>query len=254
MRYSAIVAALIGLGSWAAARQDRPPTLGKVLSNTSRLKSYSFKISGGAESISGIYEKPGLYYSAGGVEAAGRGGIRLGRVGDKWASISSLIQAGHGGESLKRLAQLQPPHILARAITAYVQRFEGDGFSGFRGELVPGNLRQLVQEPWIDDRELREAGGLRGSVSIDCTEGRISRITISVSGRKVEWKRRAYHGRLRKGDPPPTPPAPNWKYNPNDGYWYEGKEKSVDVRVEIEIREADTARIPDDVRKKIGMR
>ncbi|HLG42347.1 MAG TPA: hypothetical protein VI643_03195 [Planctomycetota bacterium] len=233
--------------------QDKPPNFGKVLSNTSKLKSYSFKISGGADSFTGEYEKGGAHYRAGGAEAAGKGAVSIARSGGDWASITSLIQVGEGGESLKRLAKLQPPHTIAQLLSSYLAKLDGDGLAGFSGELRLDAIPQLAQAPWIADDEIRGAGGLQGTVAISCKDGRVSKIEIQLSGTIVDWKRRHYHGKPDPNQPPPTPPGQNWKLG-GDGYWYEGDERSLSKTIKVEINDHDSASIAEDVRKKIGLK
>lgn len=127
--------------SVAFATQDRPPPLGRVLGNTAKLKSTAFKVSEGATTFEGESERGTVHYRAGGVEAAGKGGLRIARAGGDWKPVSYLLRTGDGGDALKRLAQLQgrahdrrDPH-----------RLHGPGERGWalglRGTSAGGTLR-----------------------------------------------------------------------------------------------------------------
>lgn len=252
MKRLAFAALSLVLGAGLNA-QDKPPTWAKVLSATSKLKSYSFKITGGADTISGEYEKGAVHYRAGGAEAAGKGGVSIARAGGAWTSISNLIQVGEGGETLKRLAKLQPPHTFPQLLANYLMKLDGDGYAGFTGQLRPDQINQLVQAPWIADEEIGGAGGVQGHVAISCRDGRVSKIEIQLSGTIVDWTRRHYHGKPDPSQPPPTPPGPNWKLGA-DGYWYEGRERSVSRNVKVEIDNHDSAALDEELRKKFGIK
>jgi hypothetical protein len=114
-------------------------------------------------------------------------------------------------------------------------------------------LSQLVRTPWLESEDLLAAGGLQGRFAFSCSNGLVTKAEIQLSGTKVDWQKRHYQGVPKQGDPPPTPPAQNWKLGP-DGYWYEGIEKSVSVTVIIEFKDYGDAKISDDVRGKIGLK
>ncbi len=127
------------------------------------------------------------------------------------------------------------------------------GAQGFSGPLAPGNLSQLVRQPWLESEDLLASGGLSGRFAFSCNNGLISKAEVQLTGTKVNWEKRHYVGVPKQGDPPPTPPAQNWKLGP-DGYWYEGAEKSVAVTVVIEMKDYGSATISGDVRGKIGLK
>jgi hypothetical protein len=193
-----------------------------------------------------------MHVNAGGVEAAGKGGLRYARWDTGWVSLSALIQSGEGGETAKRMTRLQPAATVIKFLTGYIGRPEGDGFSGFSAELRQGNLSSLARAPWVDDEEIKNCGSLRGRVQFDVSDGKFTTVTLNLSGSYVDMVRRHYYGQPDPNNPP-TPPAPNWQLGP-DGYWYEGQERSANCEIKIELSGFDEARIDDEVCKRIGLR
>lgn len=237
----------------AAYAQDKPPTWAQVMANMGKQKSYDFTMKGGPDGVDGTYEKGGVHYRAGGVEVAGKGGITHASTDGKWTSVSTLIQLGQGGETLKRISKLQPPHTIVPQVASFAKKVDGDGVQGFTGEFAQGNLSQLIRSPWLETEDLLACTGLTGRFAFSCSSGLIVKAEIQVQGNKVQWTKRHYVGVPAKDQPPPTPPGQNWKLGP-DGYWYEGVEKNVSVTVTIEFKDYGTAKISDDVRGKIGMK
>lgn len=232
--------------------QDKPPTWGQVLSNMNKQKTYNFTLKGPLD-CSGTYEKGAVHYNGGGVEVAGKGGITHASADGKWTSVNTLIQMGQGGETLKKMARLIPAHQIVPQIAGFAKSITGDGFQGFSGELAPGNISQLIRAPYLETQDLLESGGLQGRFAFSCNEGLIVKAEVQITGTKINWERRHYQGVPKQGDPPPTPPAANWKLGP-DGYWYEGNEKSVAVSLVLEFKDFGSAKIADDVRGKIGLK
>jgi hypothetical protein len=164
-----------------------------------------------------------------------------------------MVQAGEGGETLKRLCVLQPPHAFLSNVVGCAADLKGDGFAGFYGDLQEEYAATLVTQPWIDLDSLKSAGSLKGRINIDVSDAKISGITLTFDGIIYERIQRWYYGKPDPSKPPPTPPYPNWTLGA-DGYWYEPREKKVSGTVKIEFSNFDTAAIEQDLRKRLGLK
>jgi hypothetical protein len=237
-----------------SAQDGKGPSLAKVLAKTGKEKKFSFKITGGAEAISGEVDNGGVHYVGASAEVAGKGGVSHAMHDGKWVDVGGLIASkAPGYESVARLAQLSPPHTLVSRIASYVSGMQGDGNVGFTGELQTPQAKALAKESWIGNPDLTKASTLKASVAISAADERVVKVEIRFSGSMIEMTNTgSYYG---KPDPenPPTPPAANWQLGP-DGYWYEGKEKAVNVTVTLEFSNYGSATLPEDLKKKFGIK
>jgi hypothetical protein len=236
------------------AQDGKGPSIAKVLAKTQKEKKYSFHITGGASAVTGEFDQGCAHYASGSEEVAGRGGVSSALHDGKWVDIQSLLAAKIGGDTLARLSQLQPPHVLVSRVVGLMTRLSGDGNSGFTGQIFQPQAGELAKEPWISHSDLRGASTLKSDVAISCdSEQRVSKIEIQFAGSKYELKKTgSYYG---KPDPknPPRPPASNWQLGP-DGYWYEGQEKSVSVKIVLEFSGWGAASLPEELKKKFGLK
>jgi hypothetical protein len=230
------------------------PSLSKVLSKTAKEKKYSFTITGGKSPVSGQVDNGGVHYISGSAEVAGKGAPTYANHEGKWVDVQSLLAAKLGGDDLARLARIPAPHSLVPRIAGTLARVSGDGISGFTGEItqIP-HAKALAREPWIGLDDIQTASSLRAAVTILASEERVSKVEIQFTGTRIEMVNTgSYYG---KPDPanPPTPPAANWQLGP-DGYWYEGREKAINNTVMLEFSNYGSASMPEDLKKKFGIK
>lgn len=240
--------------SVAVAQDGKGPSLSKVLSKTAKEKKYTFKIDGGASAISGTVDNGGVHYTSGSAEVAGKGAPTYANHEGKWVDLQSLLAAKVGGDELARLARIPPPHTLVPRVAGLLSRLSGDGLSGFSGEISQTpQAKVLAREPWIGLEEVQSASTLRASVSIFAADERVVKVEITFSGTRIEMVNTgSYHGRPDPNNPP-VPPAANWQLGP-DGYWYEGREKAIHKTVTLEFSNFGSASMPEDLKKKFGIR
>jgi hypothetical protein len=240
---------------WAAmaALQDKPLPWSDVHQKMIKLSSYNFTFSGGPDAFSGTFEKGSQHYKAEQVQVAGKGSLSQACADGKWTTLSMLMQMRKGDKTLKRLSQMVPPHDILGQVVQMAQKIDGDSIKGFKGEFGQGNMAKLVRTPWMECEELHQGGRLSGSFAFSCDGVRVVSAEIQVKGVKVVQEKRHYQGVPKPGDPPPVPPGPTWQLG-RDGYWYEGVESPVSITLKIELKDFGTAKIPEDVRTKIGLK
>lgn len=203
--------------------QDRPEaSFSSILATTVSQRNYSFKITGGADSISGVYENGAYYLVAGTVRVAGHGGSTVANVGGGWVPLGAVLTPSSKNAPLKRLAQTMPPHCILSDITGLLAGVKGNPTSGFASELKLGNLSALAKAAWIGNADLERATNYRGSVKFFSNEGRISRTELTLSGS-----------------------APRG---------FRGPGRPITVTVTIQLSGFGSSRIPDDVRHRIGLK
>jgi hypothetical protein len=217
------------------AAQDKEPSFSEVLSKTGAQKSYDLKMSGGAESITGTYENGGLILSAKSAQVAGRGGLTIGNVGGGWVPLEQLLPSQPKNAALQNLSKIQPPHAIILGLAGSLGPVTGRASSGFSADLQPGAIRELAKAPWVGHKSLQNAMDLKGSVKFTTSGGLITKAEIHFTGNEAQ--KTFARGKM------PTPPQNNGQVPAT---------KPVNVTVTIELSDFGSARLPEDLKGKIG--
>lgn len=243
-----LIPAVAFLLSIAALAQDKEPTFTDVLAKTGSQKSYTLKMTGGVDSISGTFENGSLVMSAKSVQVAGRGGLTIGNIGNGWVPLEQLLPSQPNNTVLHDLSKIQPAHSILSGLTSFMGPVTGSATTGFSADLQSSNLRDLVKQPWVGHKDLESAGNLKGTVKFTVSGGLIAKAEIHITGSEVPNgtnRNPPQPGRMppRNGGQPQ--PGQNGRNNPP-------RNRPGNVTITIELSEFGTAKFPEDVKSKIG--
>lgn len=243
-KIAGVVAGMGVLSAFAQSKADenKPLTYAQLLSSLTKVSSYQFSIQNSPDDISGTFEKGSFHYMGQNVQVGGKGSVTHSAVDGKWMPHGYYVSERMGGQTLLRLARIQPAHMIVARVAGSIQNLKGDAASGFTGDLARPFLTELVKEPWINRTDLPSSSTLRGTVKITVSNGMISKLELHVSGRVVEATNQGGQPMVGAGGRP----------IPGGGNQYNLTEKDVSLTYEITIGGTNTAKVADGVKKVIG--
>jgi hypothetical protein len=137
------------------------------------------------------------------------------------------------------MSKIQPAHAIVSGLTSYMGPVTGSASTGFSADLQPSSIRDLLKAPWFGHKDLDSATNLKGTVKFTVSGGLVSKVEIHVTGSEVQ----------NQGNRAPNQPGRRMPPQPGRNT---PRNRSGNVTITIEFADFGSAKLPEDVKAKIG--